>query len=95
MPTGLGKHQQTFLKFLRDRVSGSLYNLIILYKTANVLVSNHLQDVKDPPEAQEKLVLKNCLLDLEDRMEEISSHWGFSLKTNDLWIDYQIKEYNC
>ena len=70
------------------------YNPMILYKSANVLVSNRLQDGKDPPEAQVELVLKNWLCVLEDKMEEISSHWGFAVKTNSEWIDYYIKEYN-
>lgn len=87
--------RQTFLMFLTDSSSGSLYNPMILISTANILVSNHLQDDHSPPQAREKIVLKNWLLDLQDRMEKISSHWGFTLKTNDEWVAYYICEYNC
>ena len=87
--------RQTFLMFLTDHTSGSLYNPMILLSTANILVSNHLQDDHSPPQGREKIVLKNWLLDLQDRMEEISSHWGFTLETNDEWAAYYIREYNC
>ena len=87
--------RQTFLTFLDDRASGSLYNPMIMLSTANILVSNRLQDNYSPPQGREKIVLKNWMLDLQDRMLEISSHWGFTLEANDEWVAYYISEYNC
>ena len=94
MQRGWLKHSQTFLTYLRDSATGSLFDHMVPLKSANNFIANCFDGVDDVLLGRDKLDLKKTIEDLEDRMEEHQNHMGFIYEANELPIAFYILEYN-
>ena len=94
MQRGWHKQRQTFLTYLRDSATGSLFDNMVQLKSANNFITNCLDGIDDVLLGREKLDLNNTTEDLEDRMEEHQNDMGFIYEANELPIAFYICEYN-